>query len=141
MEPRSINIVVGRVQRSRGITVPLRRAPRALQLSGAFVRRYLGKNLQVINREHWTSVMAEGFVLEGPSCQTPGCVSPVFVDASGVASKYCKRTHRQRVFFPLHSVHKVTNPRAGGENAVASLVVLLRGTVHSSCASLVTTGR
>jgi len=57
----------------------------------------------------------------GSICQTPGCTSPVFVGANGVAGKYCRaRTD-------------------GGENTVASLAALLRGTVRSSCVSLVMT--
>ncbi|KAF9643753.1 hypothetical protein BDM02DRAFT_1355394 [Thelephora ganbajun] len=31
----------------------------------------------------------------GTHCQTPGCLSPVFVDANGIPSKYCKKTHRE----------------------------------------------
>jgi hypothetical protein len=84
--------------------------------------------------------MAESSAFKAPNCQTPGCLSPVFVDGNGVPSKYCKRTHKQQVSLSF-SVQKVTNPRVGGENAAVSLAVLLQGTVYSSCVSLVTTGR
>jgi len=31
----------------------------------------------------------------GPTCRTPGCVSPVFVGANGIPGKYCRGTHRR----------------------------------------------
>lgn len=37
----------------------------------------------------------------GQICETPGCVSPVFVSQNGVAGKYCTNSHRQCV--PLSS--------------------------------------
>jgi len=37
-------------------------------------------------------------ISSGPTCQTPGCSSPVYVDPNGVPSDYCTKTHRQCVF-------------------------------------------
>jgi len=43
--------------------------------------------------------VTETFCFQGPTCQTPGCLVPVFVDGSGVASKHCSKRHRQQVFY------------------------------------------
>ena len=33
-----------------------------------------------------------------PTCQTPGCLSPVYISPDGIASKYCTRTHFRWVY-------------------------------------------
>lgn len=37
--------------------------------------------------------------MQGPTCQTPGCTSPVFAHPDGTLGNYCKVTHKQRVPF------------------------------------------
>ena len=57
-----------------------------------------------------------------PTCKTPGCLSPVYVDGDGVASDYCNRTHWKYVS-QLYLVSEAgTEQCAGGDTMVASLV-------------------
>ena len=53
---------------------------------------------------------------------------------ANTAGGYTKGKYSPR---PIVFIHNVTSARVGGENAVASLVVLLRGMVQPSCVSLV----
>jgi hypothetical protein len=45
----------------------------------------------------------------GPTCKTPGCSSPVYVDPDGVASDYCTKTHREYVAHFISSHNPAPN--------------------------------
>ena len=57
-----------------------------------------------------------------PTCKTPGCSSPVYVDRDGVASDYCNRTHWKYVSQLYLASEAGTEQCAGGDTMVASLV-------------------
>ena len=64
-----------------------------------------------------------------PTCKTPGCLSPVYVDGDGVASDYCNRTHWKYVS-QLYLVSEAgTEQCVGGDTMAASLVARPQRTV------------
>jgi len=72
-----------------------------------------------------------------PTCKTPGCPSPVYVDQDGVASDYCTRTHWKYVSQLYLFSEAGTEQCTGGDTMVASLVARPQRTVQLSSAHLV----
>jgi len=80
-----------------------------------------------IKQKNRSSVYRKSFSV--PTCKTPGCSSPVYVDKSGVASDYCTRTHWKYVS-QLYLVSEAgTKKCPGGDTMVVSLVARPQRTV------------